>query len=244
LAEATALPGLLTGRVALITGGGRGIGAAIAKNLANLGAAVVICGRTRAALEHTANDIVRRGGECIAYQCDVTDLPSIEILADKIRRKYRRLDILVNNAAIAVFRTPLHSLKPFEWDDMMNTNLRAVFYTMRTFVPIMVQNGGGHIINISSLAGKNPVPNAACYAATKWALNGLSYSVAEELRGSNIRVSVVCPGSVDTELTENEGKDKSKMLTANDVAHAVAMIATQAPQSFVSEVLIRPTQKP
>lgn len=244
MAEQVPLPGPLTGRTALVTGGGRGIGAAIAKNLAGQGASVVICGRTRAALEHTSNDIIRRGGECIAYQCDVTDLPSIEILADKIRRKFRRLDILVNNAAVAVFRTPLHALKPFEWDDMMNTNLRSVYYTMRTFVPIMVSNGGGHIINISSLAGKNPVPNAACYAASKWALNGLSYSVAEELRGSNIRVSVICPGSVDTEFSSHEGRDKNKMLTAQDVAHAVSMVATQAPQSFVSEILIRPTQKP
>jgi short-subunit dehydrogenase len=108
----------------------------------------------------------------------------------------------------------------------------------------MIRAKGGHIINISSLAGKNPLPNGAAYAASKWGLNGLSYSIAEELRAHNIRVSVVCPGSVNTELSPHAGKDVSKMLQPEDVAHAVEMLVTQAPQSFVSEVLIRPTQKP
>jgi short-subunit dehydrogenase len=109
---------------------------------------------------------------------------------------------------------------------------------------MMIHAKSGHIINISSLAGKNPVPNGAAYAASKWGLNGLSYSVAEELRGYNIRVSVVCPGSVDTELSPHTGKDANKMLRPDDVGHVVGMLVTQAPQSFVSEVLIRPTQKP
>jgi len=109
---------------------------------------------------------------------------------------------------------------------------------------MMIRNRGGHIINISSLAGKNALPNGAAYAASKWGLNGLSYSVAEELRSHNIRVSVVCPGSVDTSLSPHEDKDKNKMLRPEDVAHVVAMLVTQAPQSFASEVLLRPTQKP
>jgi short-subunit dehydrogenase len=109
---------------------------------------------------------------------------------------------------------------------------------------MMIRAQSGHIINISSLAGKNPLPNGAAYAATKWGLNGLSYSVAEELRPYNIRVAVVCPGSVDTELSPRTGKDPKKMLRPEDVAHVVAMLVTQAPQSFASEVLLRPTLKP
>jgi short-subunit dehydrogenase len=109
---------------------------------------------------------------------------------------------------------------------------------------MMIRARSGHIVNISSLAGKNPLPNGAAYAASKWGLNGLSYSVAEELRTHNIRVSVVCPGSVDTSLSPHEGKDKNKMLQPEDVAHAVAALVTQAPQSFISEVLLRPTLKP
>src|SRR5438094_7084848 len=135
-------------------------------------------------------------------------------------------------------------MTPESWDAVLNTNLRGVYYCIRSFVPMMVRAKNGHIINISSLAGKNPLPNGAAYAASKWGLNGLSYSVAEELRTHNIRVSVVCPGSVDTDLSPHTGKDSKKMLRPEDVAHVVAMLVTQAPQSFVSEILLRPTMKP
>ena len=126
----------------------------------------------------------------------------------------------------------------------MNTNLRGVYYCIRSFAPMMIRARGGHIINISSLAGKNALPNGAAYSASKWGLNGLTYSVAEELRVHNIRVSVICPGSVHTEFSPHAGKSAEKMLQPGDVAHVVAMIVTQAPQSFASEILLRPTQKP
>jgi NAD(P)-dependent dehydrogenase (short-subunit alcohol dehydrogenase family) len=145
---------------------------------------------------------------------------------------------------VGSFSAPLHELTPQEWEKVLNTNLRGVFYCIRGFAPMMIRAKAGHIINISSLAGKNALPNGAAYAASKWGLNGLSYSVAEELRIHNIRVSVVCPGSVDTELGPHTGKNPSKMLQPEDVAHVVAMLVTQAPQSFASEVLIRPTLKP
>jgi short-subunit dehydrogenase len=109
---------------------------------------------------------------------------------------------------------------------------------------MMIKTRNGHIINLSSLAGKNPLPNGAAYAASKWGLNGLTYSVAEEMRAYNIRVSVICPGSVHTEFSPHAGKNSDKMLQASDVAHVVGMLVTQAPQSFASEVLLRPTQKP
>ncbi len=161
-----------------------------------------------------------------------------------MERRHGRVDILVNNAGVGGFGGPLHTLPLESWEQVLNTNLRGVFYCIRAFAPLMIRARTGHIINISSLAGKNALPNGAAYAASKWGLNGLSYSVAEELRVHNIRVSVVCPGSVDTELSPHAGKDKSKMLQPSDVAHAVAMLVTQAPQSFVSEILLRPTQKP
>jgi 3-oxoacyl-[acyl-carrier protein] reductase len=126
----------------------------------------------------------------------------------------------------------------------MNTNLRGVFFAIRAFAPAMVEARSGHIINISSIASKNPLPGGAIYAASKWGLNGLSYSLAEELRAHNIRVSVVCPGSVNTDFSKHEGRDLSKMLTPADVAHAVAMLVTQQQQSFISEIILRPTQKP
>ena len=234
----------LLGQVAVVTGAGRGIGAAIARKLARLGATTVLCGRTQSTLDATASAIQQAGGKVEVVPCDVTVLHQLEHAAARIDSTFRRLDILVNNAGIGEFNSPLHQLPPDAWDRILNTNLRGVYYAIRVFAPLMVRARSGHIINISSLAGKNALPNGAAYAASKWGLNGLTYSVAEELRGSNIRASVVCPGSVDTELSPHTGKDPKKMLQSDDVAHAVAMLVTQAPNSFVSEVLIRPTQKP
>jgi NAD(P)-dependent dehydrogenase (short-subunit alcohol dehydrogenase family) len=150
----------------------------------------------------------------------------------------------VNNAGIGGGSSPLHQLAPEVWDQVINTNLRGVYYCIRCFAPLMIRGRSGHIVNISSLAGKNALPTGAAYSASKWGLNGLTYSVAEELRVHNIRVSVICPGSVHTEFSPHTGKNADKMLQATDVAHAVAMIVTQAPQSFASEILLRPTQKP
>jgi 3-oxoacyl-[acyl-carrier protein] reductase len=234
----------LADQVAVITGAGRGIGAAIAAKIAPMGAVVVLCGRTRAPLQSAADAISKAGGRAQAFDCDVTNLHSVEAVAAHVDQTLGRIDILVNNAGVRGFGGPLHQLPPESWDQVLNTNLRGVYYTIRAFAPMMIRARAGHIINISSLAGKNALPNGAAYAASKWGLNGLSYSVAEELRTHNIRVSVVCPGSVDTELSPHAGKDKAKMLRPEDVAHVVAMLVTQAPQSFVSEVLLRPTQKP
>lgn len=234
----------LSNQVALVTGASRGIGAAITKKLAFLGATVVACARTRSSLETMANAIGRSGGQVRAEQCDVRDLGSVQTLADSIEKSFGRLDILVNNAGVGSFSAPLHQMTPDEWEKVLNTNLRGVFYCIRAFAPMMMSARTGHIVNISSLAGKNALPNGAAYAASKWGLNGLTYSVAEELRPHNIRVSVVCPGSVNTELSPHTGKDVSKMLQPDDVAHVVAMLVTQAAQSFASEVLLRPTQKP
>jgi len=234
----------LAGQIAVITGAGRGIGAAIATKIAALGATVVLCGRTRGPLDATADAISKAGGQAQALQCDVTDLRSVEAAAAQVEQTLGKTDILVNNAGVGGFAGPLHQLPPESWDQVLNTNLRGVYYSIRAFAPMMIRARTGHIINISSLAGKNALPNGAAYAASKWGLNGLSFSVAEELRAHKIRVSVVCPGSVDTELSPHAGKDKSKMLQPEDVAHAVAMLVTQAPQSFVSEILLRPTQKP
>ena len=234
----------LEGQVAVVTGGGRGIGAGISARLAAMGATVVLCGRTRAPLDATAAAIRKAGGRCDAVECDVSRLESVEALAKHVETRCGRLDILVNNAGVGGVRVPLPEFPPEVWDEVMNTNLRGVYYTIRSLVPLMRRSGGGHIVNISSLAGKNALPNGACYAASKWGLNGLSYSVAEELRSQNIRVSVICPGSTLSEWGYHGGKDMKKLLLPDDVAHTVAMIVTQAPQSFVSEILLRPTQKP
>jgi 3-oxoacyl-[acyl-carrier protein] reductase len=234
----------LPGQVAVITGAGRGIGAAIARELSALGATAVLCGRTQATLESTAKSIGQSGGKAEAVACDVSSLESVETAAKHVETLFGRVDILVNNAGIGGFGGPLHQLQPDSWDQILNTNLRGVYYMTRAFAPMMIRARSGHIINISSLAGKNALPNGAAYAASKWGLNGLTYSLAEELRGHNIRVAVICPGSTNTDLSPHAGKDPAKMLQPEDVAHTVAMLVTQAPQSFISEILLRPTQKP
>jgi 3-oxoacyl-[acyl-carrier protein] reductase len=234
----------LQDKVAIVTGGSRGIGLAIAKKLAELDAEVVITARKPEELDKAAKQIRGNGGRCEGIRCDVSSLSDVQQLAEKLGVRRGKLKIVVNNAGIGGFSTPLHQLDPDTWDKIINTNLRGVFYMMRAFAPALIENGGGDIVNISSLAGKNALPNGAAYAASKWGLNGLSYSAAEELRGHNLRVTVVCPGSVNTELSPHLGKSVSKMLRGDDVAHVVAMIVTQAPQSFASEILLRPTQKP
>jgi 3-oxoacyl-[acyl-carrier protein] reductase len=234
----------LAGQVAIVTGAGRGIGASIARQLSSLGATAVLCGRTNAVLESSAQAIAQAGGKAEVVPCDVTNLQSVEAAAKRVEAAFGRVDILVNNAGIGGFGGPLHQLAPDSWDRILNTNLRGVYYTTRAFAPMMIRARSGHIINISSLAGKNALPNGAAYAASKWGLNGLSYSLAEELRSHNIRVAVICPGSTNTDLSPHVGKDPAKMLQPEDVAHAVAMLVTQTPQSFVSEILMRPTQKP
>ena len=232
------------GQVAVVTGGGKGIGAAIAQRLAGLGMEVVVCGRTLSDLERTAKQIQSAGGRCTPFTCDLSLPKSVESFAAEVGKHFPRIDVLVNNAGVGSFSVPLHELEPKEWDRVLDTNLRGVYLMIRAFAPALISQKGGHIINISSLAGKNALPKGAAYAASKWGLNGLTYSVAEELRPYGIRVAVVCPGSVDTELSPHVGKDPAKMLQPDDVAHAVAMLVTQQPQSFASEILLRPTQKP
>src|SRR5512143_827011 len=200
----------LADQVAVITGAGRGIGAAIAANLAGLGAHVVICARTRSSLEEVSATIVKAGGRSRVLECDVTNLKSVEAAAQHVDRALGGVSVLVNNAGVGTFNCPLHELPPEEWQRIMNTNLRGVYYCIRSFAPLMIRARSGHIVNISSLAGKNALPNGAAYSASKWGLNGLTYSLAEELRGYNIRASVVCPGSVDTELSPHAGQVTAK----------------------------------
>ncbi len=235
----------LSGMVAVVTGGGRGIGQAITGKLAAMGATVVLTGRDEVRVQQVAADLTARGHKAEGVGCDVADIASVDALGEHLRTTHGRVDILVNNAGIGGPPGLLHELPPEDWEAIFNTNLRGVYYMLRVVVPLMIAAGAGHIINISSLAGKNPLPRGAAYSASKWALNGLTYGVAEELRTHNIRVSVICPGSVDTDFSPRRGgKDTQKMLKPDDVAHAVAMLITQEPQSFISEVLIRPTQKP
>jgi 3-oxoacyl-[acyl-carrier protein] reductase len=234
---------VLAGKVALVTGANRGIGFAIARRLGQMGARVSICGRDQARLDQSASNLRGEGIETLAVPADITRAEQISSLAHRTQEELGPIDILVNNAGIGVFG-PFHEFAETDWDKVLDTNLKAVFLLCRAVVPEMIRRQTGYIINISSLAGKNTFANGAIYCASKWGLMGLSGSMAEDLRAHGIRVSAICPGSVATEFAGQGGKDSSKILQPDDIAHAVAALVTQSAGSFISEVHIRPTRKP
>ena len=234
----------LSGQVAVVTGAARGIGAAIGKRLAAMGATVILTARDEDRLNDVAQEIQAAGGQAETAAFDLLDPAAITRFAESIQRQHGgRCDILVNNAGVGHIGAPLHQMSPEDWDTVLGTNLRGPYLMIRALAPLMIAAKTGHIVNISSLAGHNPLKNGAAYAASKWGLNGLTYSVAEELRDYGIRVSAVAPGSVNTGFNVARGTNDKK-LQPDDIANVVAMLVTQAPQSFVSEVLMRPTMKP
>ncbi len=233
----------LAGAVALVTGGSRGIGRAIALRLAHLGAGLAICGRNAQALATAEAELKKSGSSVYAQIADVSQSNDVTALVEKTEAALGPISILVNNAGIGLFG-PAHEKTEYEWDRVLNTNLKGVFLVSRAVAPAMIQRGAGDIINISSLAGRNAFAGGGIYCASKWGLQGLSACMAEDLRGLGIRVSVICPGSVATEFSPRSSKDPAKVLSPEDVAHVVEMIVTQGPQSFLSEVHLRPVRKP
>lgn len=235
----------LFGHVALITGGSRGIGKAIARKVVQLGSAVSICGRSPETLESAAGELKQFSSRVLKYQADVTKAGEISALVQATEEKLGPITVLINNAGIGnPGFGPIQEKSESDWDAVLDTNLKSVFLVSRVVAPLMIQRRRGDIITISSLAGKNTFIGGGLYCASKWGLQGLSGCMAEDLRVHGIRVSVICPGSVATEFSGRGPKDPVKVLTADDVAHAVAMVILQGPQSFISEVHLRPVAKP
>jgi len=239
---ATEPSGRLAGRVALVTGGSRGIGRAIAIKLAELGAAVAICGRDAETLRTTTDELQALTEKSFWQTADVTRAGDVEKLVSDTEEQLGPIGILVNNAGIGLFG-PAHEKNEEEWDRVLNTNAKSVFLVSRAVAPAMIREGYGDIINISSLAGRNTFAGGGLYCASKWAVQGLSGSMAEDLRDYGIRVTVICPGSVATQFSGRGTKDAGKALQPEDVAHAVAAVVTQRQGSFMSEIHIRPLRK-
>jgi NADP-dependent 3-hydroxy acid dehydrogenase YdfG len=229
-------------QIAVITGAGRGIGRAIAIELGQLGAKVVLAARSRKELEATATAI---GEKACVMPTDVRKKDELQRLFEQVTTTVGQVDILVNAAGLGIFG-PVVDFSDEDYEIIIETNLRGIFFACRFVLPSMIERKRGHIINIASIAGKVGSANRAVYCASKFGVVGFTESLAEEVRQYGIRASVICPGSTNTRFSSSEtsGKSKERMLRPEDVAHAVRMIVTQEPNSFISEIIMRPTQKP
>ncbi|MGB6482414.1 MAG: SDR family NAD(P)-dependent oxidoreductase [Candidatus Acidiferrales bacterium] len=233
----------LAGKSALITGASRGIGFSIAQRLGQLGARIALCGRNQDTLDAACARLRDETIDAFALTADVSRGAQVASLVEKTLARFGAIDFLVNNAGTGRFGS-VQEFSETDWDTVLDTNLKGVFLVSRAVMPAMISRGQGHIVNISSLAGKNSFPGGSLYCASKWGLLGLTYSMAEDLRAHGIRVTAICPGSVATEFGHPSSKNVEKMLQPHDIAHAVEMVITAEPQSFISEVVMRPTQKP
>src|SRR6202790_2291193 len=213
----------LSDSVALVTGGSRGIGRAIAVRLASLGGAGAIPARNSNALNDVSAHLAGLGGRVFSHVADVPRPADVADLVAKTESALGPITILVNNAGIGVFG-PAHEKSEEDWDRVLDTNLKSVFLVSKAVAPSMIARKSGDIVNRSSLAGKNTFAGGGIYCASKWGLQGLSACMAEDLRQYGIRVSLVCPGSVATEFGGSRRKDATRVLLPEDVAHAVTTI--------------------
>jgi 3-oxoacyl-[acyl-carrier protein] reductase len=226
--------------LAVITGASRGIGRAIAAKLATH-YEIIGLARSAGQLEELRREITDGGGVCRPVEVDITDLAAVsEALRDL------EPEVLVNNAGVGVVK-PLLELTPDEWHRMVATNFNALFYVTRAVLPGMIRRGGGDIVTIGSLAGRNSFAGGTCYAGTKHAVIAFTESLMAEVRQQNVRVSAVMPGSVSTTMRANiktfkEGNDTSWMLHADDVAAAVEYLVRQPPNAHVSRIEMRPSR--
>jgi NAD(P)-dependent dehydrogenase (short-subunit alcohol dehydrogenase family) len=234
----------LKGKRALVTGGSKGIGLAIAEALAKEGSEVAICGRKdnelRLALENLKKEAPH--AKITACVADVSQPPDVLNLFSHIDRELGGLDILINNAGLGIFR-PTADLTIEEWDRMIGVNLSGAFYCSRLALPRFTQAGGGFIINISSLAGKNPFAGGSGYNASKFGMNGFSEAMMLDHRHQNVRVSSIMPGSVDTEFSGKGGSEKSDWKIApGDIADIVLHILQMPKRTLISRVEVRPSR--
>ena len=231
----------LSGKVALVTGAGRGIGRAIALAFAAEGAAVALAARSRADLAGVAGEIRERDGRALAVPTDVTQDGAVEALVEQTLTDLGRIDVLVTSAGTAAFGAVADS-KPADWDTMLALNLRAVMVCCRAVLPAMLRQRTGTIINVGSIASKRALPGSAVYTATKTAIDAFSRVLAEELRPHGVRVGVLVAGAVDTPLWDTLGSSppREKMLRPEDVARAAVLMAALPPHASLEELTLLP----
>lgn len=240
--------GRLAGQVALITGASAGIGRATARALLAEGANLVLVGRRRERLDALAAEAQTLGLRSVGVVGDASDEATALRAVETAQQEFGRLDILVNNVGIGIYKN-LTETSVADYDAMMNTNMRSTFLFARHVAPILIAQGHGMIINVSSMAGVMGFPGEAVYCATKFAQVGFTQALDRELRPHGIKVGVVCPGGVKTEFAigagrTEEGVAASAMLEAREVAAAILLMATQPPDSRIIEIRMRPMAEP
>jgi 3-oxoacyl-[acyl-carrier protein] reductase len=237
------MSGFLSGKVAAVTGATKGIGYAIAESLAREGAVVAICGRTQQTVDIAAKRLSERAGSKVSgLAVDVRDPDQVSGFFQFIDETFGGLDILVNNAGLGIF-APVAEITFAEWKETLETNLSGVFYCCSQSIPRLRKRGGGSIINISSLAGKNPFAGGAAYNASKFGLNGFSEAMMLDHRRDHIRVTYVMPGSVDTDFSPRSAKAEWKIAPA-DIADIVLAVLRMPARTTVSRVEVRPSVPP
>ena len=244
---------MIKDKIAIVTGASSGIGYATALALAKAGAKVAIAARRTDRLQQLENEIKKTGGQCLVVSCDVTKRKDCEALIDAVIKKWNRIDILVNNAGIMPLSF-VKSLKIDEWEQMVDVNIKGVLFCTGAAVSHMVKQNSGHIVNLSSIAGRVVFASGSVYCATKYAVRAFSEGLRQELSTKhNIRVTTIEPGIVATELT-NTITDKAlesfvkyaqtmESLKSEDIANAIIFAVESPPHVNVNEIMIRPTQQ-
>jgi NAD(P)-dependent dehydrogenase (short-subunit alcohol dehydrogenase family) len=236
----------LAGKVAVVTGGTRGIGLAIAEALLARGASVAVSGRTGKHIDEARQRLAAvsgAGARVEAVAADVRDAAQVGRFVEAVVSRFGGLDVLVNNAGVGLF-AEIADMSADDWRLVIETNLNGVFYACRAAIPHLRARGGGWIFNISSLAGKNPFKGGGAYCASKSALNAFSEVLMQEIRHDDIRVSYIMPGSVDTEFGGPTARRADWKIGAEDIARVIVDLMAHPPRTLASRIEIRPSKPP
>jgi len=234
----------LNGKIAVVTGGTKGIGYSIAERLLKEGTKVFVCGRDRNDLRRALASL-SNFGQVAGEICDVRSEEQVKLMLAECVRLFDGLDILINNAGMGYFGKTVEELSGDEWRQTIETNLNGVFYCCRHAIPIIKERGGGYILNISSLAGQNAHPKMAAYNASKFGLNGFSEALMQEVRQDDIKVSYICPGSVNTAFGgDTPSETKSWQLQPSDIAQVIVDLIRMPERALPSKVELRPSKPP